>query len=193
MHMRTTQVMAFAVGGVVATLGGCAGDDDRAPTTDEQVSELRRQNPNPGVAPPGSRPFGHSYAEWSARFWKWGMEYPMDEGHPFTDDPAFDFSHRQSGEVWFWGSPGTITREVSIPEGKAIFLSMRDAECSTLEDAPFHGDTEEEQRACANWLADHLVLDDTFFCTIDGRRVKDITAYRVSSKQIHFTAPTPWM
>jgi hypothetical protein len=139
---------------------------------------------------PHSHPYGKSYAEWVAAFWKWGLEFPLD-GHPFLDDPSFDFGARQSGKVWFWAaSDGPLERTVTIPAGKALFLTLRDAECSTLEDPPFSGATEEEQRECAKFWADHIV---DVFCTIDGVPVEDFAAYRFSSPQFQFTAPTPWI
>ena len=145
---------------------------------------------DPRILPPESLPYGKTYAEWSAEFWKWGLEYPV-AGHPFLDDPSFDFSARQSGQVWFWAAPdGPLERIVTMPEGKAIFLTLRDVECSSLEAPPFFGATEQEQRDCAKFFADHIV---DLFCIIDGKPVKNLEAYRVSSPQFQFTAPSPWI
>jgi hypothetical protein len=150
-----------------------------------------RGSANPGIAPPGSKPFGQSYADWSAKLWKWALEYPVD-GHPFLD-PTFDFSARQSGQVWFWGAPsGTLSRPASIPAGKAILLSLLDSECSSLESPPFFGATAADQRACAQQFADYIV-PDSLRAEIDGRSVSEIQKYRTTSPRFHFTAPTPWL
>jgi len=45
--------------------------------------------------------------------------------------------------VWFWSAPDSaadgshLVREVSIPKGTALFLSIRDAEVSSIEEPPF--------------------------------------------------------
>lgn len=147
-------------------------------------------NTNPGVLPPDSSAFGRTYPEWVAAFWQYALSRPID-GHPFLDTPEYDFAAGQSGKVWFWSAPdGPITREVSIPAGTALFLTVRDVESSTLEEAPFFGATEEEQREIANWFADHIV---DVYVTIDGVPVKDVQNYRFDSPQFEFDAPTPWI
>jgi hypothetical protein len=113
------------------------------------------------------------------------------KGHPFLDTPEYDFAARQSGKVWFWSAPdGPITRHVTMPEGTALFLTIRDAEVSSLEEPPFFGATEQEQREGANWLADHIV---DVSVTIDGVPVKNLQDYRFDTPQFEFDAPTPWI
>ena len=145
---------------------------------------------NPGVLPPQSRAFGLSYGEWSAAWWQWFMAHPMT-GHPGVDDPAFDVSSGQQGKVWFLaGVYGTVERTISIPAGKALFIAVMNAECSSLEDVPFHGVTAKEQGDCAKFWNDH---NTDRFCEIDGEVVKGIESYRVTSPQYPFIAPTPWI
>ncbi len=38
------------------------------------------KNPNPGVLPPESHPFGKTYGEWSNAWWQWATRYR----HPIT-------------------------------------------------------------------------------------------------------------
>jgi hypothetical protein len=152
----------------------------------------RADQAQPEILPPESQPFGKSYSEWVAAFWKWLMEYPLP-GNPALEQPnPFDLSVRQSGQVWFWAAPDFGERVATLPVGKALFLTLRDVECSSLEpeDSGFHGDTEAEQQACAKFWADHIV---EVFCVIDGVAVENLQAYRFSSPQISFTAPTPWI
>lgn len=136
---------------------------------------------------------GRTYAEWSAEALKWSLELPLD-GHPALDvSPNFDVSAGQSGNVWFLGAPfGTVERTSTIPRNKALFITLANAEASSLEppESGFHGDTEAEQRAVAKFWADHIV---NVFCIIDGEPVKRIERYRVSSPQYEFTAPSPWL
>jgi hypothetical protein len=142
------------------------------------------------IVPPDAKFRGNTYPEWAAAFWQWSLALPL-EGHPFLDTPEYDFSAGQKGSVWYWSSPdGPITRTVTMPAGKALFLTIRDVETSTLEEPPFFGVTEEEQRANSEWFADHIV---DVFCVIDGKAVENLEDYRFSTPQFQFTAPTPWI
>jgi len=117
------------------------------------------------------------------------MEQPTT-GHPFVDDPSFDVSAGQSGDVWFLaGVFGTTSRSVTIPSGKALFVALVNAEASDLEGL---GGTEAERRATAEFYADHIPTS-SLFCTIDGMAVANLSSYRASSPEFAFTAPTPWI
>jgi len=141
------------------------------------------------IIQPDERYLGKTYPEWAAVFWQWMLGLPL-EGHPVVDDGLFDFSAGQSGKVWFWASPeGTITRTVTLPEGSAFFLSLRDVDTSSLEEPPFFGATYEQQRSNSVWFADHIV---DVFCTVDGVPV-DLTHFRFLTPQFEFTAPTPFI
>ena len=148
-------------------------------------------NGNPGVIPPNARPYGLTYAQWSAKFLQWGFALPV-EGHPFLGCPNPPDAG-QSGHVWFLaGGPSECA--LTVPAGKMLFSSFVGAECSSLEDpaSGFHGDTAEEQRACAKFWADHIVVSSLFY-EIDGAPVQNLARYRFASPQFEFTAPTPWV
>ena len=149
-------------------------------------------NENPGIVPPNAKFGGKSYSEWAAEFWQWAFSLPV-EGHPFLDDSTeFDLSANQpDGPVWFWAAPdGPLTRHATIPAGKALFLTLRDVDASSLEEPPFFGATEEEQREIANFFADHIV---DVFATIDGVPVENLEKYRFETDQFEFSAPSPWV
>jgi hypothetical protein len=154
-----------------------------------------KQNANALAFAPNAHPYGRSYGEWAAAFWQYAFARPV-EGHPFLDTPEYDFAAGQSGKVWFWSAPDTaadgspLVREVSIPKGAALFLTIRDVDVSSLEDPPFFGATEDEQRAGADFFADHIV---DVSVAIDGQPVEDVAAYRFSTPQFTFEAPTPWI
>ncbi len=140
---------------------------------------------NPGVYPPGSSPFGKSYGEWSAEHWKWLLSIP------YATNPANDFSgancdEGQSGQVWFLSgsfcpepptpcSNFTVTRECTVPAGKALFFPILDSECSTLEG---NGTTDAELRACAKSFQD---LGTGMTCEVDGVPIGKLQSYRVQS------------
>lgn len=143
-----------------------------------------------GVLPLGSKPYGQTYGQWSAAYWQWLFALPVD-GHPGTDSPDFDVTAGQSGHVWFLTGPfGTVQRNVTIPAGTSLFISLVNVDASTLEEPPFYGATAADQLAIANGFADYIT--DLSF-TVDGKPVANIGDFRVTSPQFTFTAPSPWL
>jgi len=140
--------------------------------------------------PSQSKPYGQSYAQWSAAWWQWLLGRPL-VGHPSIDSPDFDVTGGQSGTVWFLAAPfGTVERTIAIPHGKALFIGLIGVEASSLEEPPFYGATEPEQQAIATGFADFIV---DVSCSVDGNDVPNINQYRFLSPQYTFTAPTPWL
>jgi hypothetical protein len=143
----------------------------------------------PKVFNPNASMFGNSYSTWTAEWWKWAMELAPVANHPFNDDPGFDVTMGQSGNVWMLGTPfGTVTRTCTIPEDKSLLIGMINAEASDLEGL---GSTYAERLGTANWFADHIV-PSSLSCTVDGVPV-NVSAYRFVSPEFTFTAPTPWI
>jgi hypothetical protein len=149
---------------------------------------------NPGVFPVDSRPYGLTYGEWSARHWEWLYSLPVN-ANPIFD--TADVSAGQSGQVWFLGGTfaeqnengeivGRVTRNVTIPPGKALFFPLIDAECSTIEG---NGDNEAELRSCAEFDVS-FVVPSSLFCVIDGRSVNDLSGFAVESPLFTF-GPLP--
>lgn len=151
-------------------------------------------NPNPGVLPPNASPHGKSYPEWAAAWWQALLEFPFEDHPALSGSPEDALLTGHAGKVYFGAVPvdSGITRSATLPSGASLFLGLLNVECSSLEDPPFHGDTEAEQRACAKFFADRIVPED-LFCTIDGVPLGHLDRYRVGSPQIEFTAPTPWL
>ena len=142
---------------------------------------------NSQLFPVNSHPYGHCYSQWSAKWWKWAMQFPV-AGHPFNDDPAFDVSQNQTGQVWYLAAPfGTVVRNCNIPHNKALFVGLLTAEASNLEGL---GITFADQHANAKFNADHI---QGLTCTLDGSTVNNINSYRFASAQFSFTAPSPWI
>jgi hypothetical protein len=142
--------------------------------------------PNPGVLPPQSHPYGKTYGEWEAAWWKWAFSLPADH-HPLTDTaPA---STGQTGNVWFLGGTfitetgpggeiiGRVTRDATIPTGKALFFPLVNTEGSTAEG---NGATEAELRAYAKMSADTIV-PSSLFVQIDGRSLQGLGSFRAQS------------
>jgi len=136
-----------------------------------------------------------TYEEWSAAWWKWALELPVVSPsgvtHPFIDDPHFDVTEGQQGSVWFLGASFGADRTVTIPANKALFIGSLNVECSTLEAPPFYGGTAEERRSCARSFGD-MFIPSTLYFTINGNPV-NISAFRATSPDFKFNAPTPWI
>jgi hypothetical protein len=145
-------------------------------------------NSNPRILPPNSAPHGHTYGEWSARWWQWTVSLPQDQNPSFDETGCANGANGQLGPVWFLTGvinvSGTVTRDCTVPAGKALFFPVINTECSTLEGAPFHGDNEAELRTCAK----SFQLGD-LFAVIDGVAVQDLDRYLVESPLFTFTVP----
>jgi hypothetical protein len=142
-------------------------------------------NPNPGVMPPQSKPLGKSYGEWEAAWWQALISIPANPDHPFYVGGAFgDVKH----VLFLTGVGGSPTIPITVRPGTHLFFPMINAECSSLEPDPFHGDTEAEQRTCANGFIDNVT---GVFAEIDGRPVQNIADYRTDSPQFTINVPDP--
>jgi hypothetical protein len=143
---------------------------------------------DPGVVPPPARPYGSTYAEWSARWWQWALAIP-DARNPLKDgSDCLHVAEEQSGPVWFLG--GAIDesinaeRNCSVPAGKALFFPVINVECSTLEAPPFYGADGDALRTCV----DGFTLADAY-AEIDGVAVRGLARYFVQSPVFDFTLP----
>src|SRR6185295_2363232 len=131
----------------------CQKENSMNPGTHDNVVA---KNSNSFVFQPGAHMYGASYSVWSARWWKWDLELPL-ACHPSLDEPCFDVTAGQSGDVWFLGTPITgapVERTISIPADQALYIGTINVEASDLEAAPFYGATEDERRAIAQSFAD---------------------------------------
>jgi hypothetical protein len=130
---------------------------------------------------------GKSYGEWSAAFWQWVMEHPL-EGHPMIDDGTPEVSVGDFGKVWFLSYPfGSVELHVTIPHGTMLFIPLLNAEASDLEGL---GSTTQERLENATFLADHI---RNLSVTVDGKPVSNLDRFRVVSPEFTFSAPSPWI
>ena len=149
-------------------------------------------NPNPGVLPPNSQPYGLTYGEWSAKWWQWAVKIPASNS-PISDTTGAHCAVNQSGNVWFLagtatstaGGPG-VTRTCTVPSGKAILFPIINGECSQAEG---NGTTQAQLSACAKSLIDAVTV---VTATVDGVDLQNLTPpnspYRVQSPLYTFNA-----
>mgnify|MGYP007070991491 CR=1 FL=1 len=168
-----------ATAAVVAV--GC-GDAGYVSTGVEAASV--QANPNPGVAPIGSRPYGYSYGEWEARWWQWASRIPV-ERNPILDSTGEHCAEGQDGPVWFLaGNYGGVTRrECTVPAGKSLFFPLINGVWwQTLQDAPHTVEAMREE-------ARGFLGTPTLAATVDGRSV--LTPARYYEETPVFTSYFP--
>jgi hypothetical protein len=140
-------------------------------------------NPNSGVFPPGSNPFGATYGVWSARWWQWALGQPVPT-NPLLDTTGASCAVGQAGPVWFLAGTfggGSATRTCAIPAGKALFVPVANSFCSEEGDG-----TPEAQRACAKAFMDTAT---DLSAEVDGVSIQNLQLYRVQSPIFDLTLP----
>jgi hypothetical protein len=164
----------------------------------------------PGVIPPGAHPYGKSYGQWSAAWWQWAFQTPVNangpagEQNPLTvGSKPIDCSYGQSGKVWFLSgtlnTPANAVRSCTkpIPGEITLMFPVINAEQDNVTCPPPTPPKpttydEDQLRALAKGF------EDTAFgmsATIDGSPVTDIssaqsdTAYRVTSPLFKYAVP----
>jgi hypothetical protein len=152
------------------------------------------------IIPPQARPYGKTYGEWSAEWWKWVLRLPVT-GHPLFDSTGDNAGAGQSGPVWFLGGTYTVVysepghavgvanRTIVVPPGKALFFPILNNESDNVGVEPpmtipqLRSLTSANQDAATNMV-----------CTIDGIPVRGLangltSPYRVQSPPFRFWMP----
>jgi hypothetical protein len=141
----------------------------------------------PETFPPGSEPYGLSYREWSAEWWKWLDGIPEDRNPAADPTGAFCAENQNaSGPVWFlagtWGSKEV--RSCTIPPGKSLLISPIEAICTPVDTPGVK--TEEDMRQCTKEDQDKVNLVSV---TVDGFEIPRMTDYRFQSPLFNLTLP----
>jgi len=144
-------------------------------------------NPNPGVLPPNSSPFGRTYPEWSAAWLQWAFSQPVSTNPNFDPTGALA-NNAQSGPVFFLASvinlSGTVERTFSVPAGRAIFFPITTIEGdNACVEPPL---TMDQLRAGAAAL---LATVEELHASVDGVPLRDLPRYRVISPVFSYTLP----
>jgi hypothetical protein len=128
---------------------------------------------------PGSRPYGRSYAEWSAKWWQWICSIPR------TSNPGYDRTGErcecnQNSPVWFLvGTFEEFTyaeRRCTIPLGVGVMFPIIASEKSFAEYPQLH--TEDELVSLAREANDRV---KSAYVEIDGIAVQNIKRFRIRS------------
>lgn len=139
--------------------------------------------------PQGSRPYGKTYGEWSAEWWKWAYSLPVD-GNPLFDETGELAGEGQDGPVWFlagvFNESGTATRSAMVPTGKALLFPLINVEWDNHcppNDPPL------DESQLLEIVNQNLDMVTELSCEVDGASIPDLFSYRVTSPSFDVTFP----
>ena len=155
---------------------------------------------NPAVVPVHANAFGTTYEELAAKFWQWQFSMPVSANAVL--DTA-DCGTNQSGKVWFLAAssapfettPGVLQfvshRNCRVPNGKALFIPVINAECSTIPGDQLgpYGPVPGDLKPCSQYAAG-FIDRSKLIATVDGVPIRDLPKYQVTSPLFTF-GPLP--
>ena len=161
------------------------------------------RTPTPGIYPPGSKIFGHTYAQLSASWWRWSFQTPLHgpKGQiaqaiaPFTG--KVNCRYAQKGDVWFIAPPlnaatSPVNRTCTVPQGKALFFPVYDAWADNLN-YPGQPPTTYTSKQLRQQAAGYLANASSLTASLDGTIVADLSdlssPYRTKAPLWHYTLP----
>jgi len=174
-HLRKSIVVAAAIIGVIFGL-----------VIPSISLFVRADSINPNVYSVDDKPYGITYAQWTAKWWQWSLSIPK-EINPAGDTTGKNCMQNQNGPVWFLAGTfgGQAERSCTLPAGKAILFAPINAECSYAEYTNLK--SESELRTCAKTIQDKTTQIDV---TIDGVKIQNLDKYRIQSPLFSVTFPT---
>jgi hypothetical protein len=135
------------------------------------------------VFPPTSKPFGKTYGQWSAEWWKQAVRQTGAPGTPFAAG-AVDCAAMGTRKVVFLVGTTTssqVERSCRISQDTAILFPPINGECSQVEG---NGSTDAELRACAASLADTMT---NVRAALDGQPLTGLARFRFASPLFTFS------
>lgn len=149
------------------------------------ASPVEAGNPNKLVFPPKSHPFGKSYGEWGAAWWKWAGDFPLS-ANPITEGSGpvdyGDADDQPLGQVWFLAGTfgdGPVVRELTVPKGKALFAPIVNFVFWAPEDCGWLGIDEDDCDAAhlTEAIQDWTAANYDMTVTIDGDDLNNVGNY----------------
>jgi len=143
------------------------------------------------ILPPQSHPYGHTYAEWSARWWQWSLEQSTKNLEPVSE-PELNDGHVRflAGSLLLLaGGAASVTNHITIPDGTPLFLSILSVWDDNSGCPNFTTFTAKQMKAT---VADEWTAVTVTSCTIDGHPVAGLgnpatTDYLVLSPAFSYT------
>jgi hypothetical protein len=151
------------------------------------ISLVRADSIKPGVYSVDDKPYGLTYGQWTANFWKWMISIPQQD-NPNNDPTGEKCAINQTDPNVSYLAPtfgGVAERTCTIPSGKAILFPLLVGECNYLENPELK--TESELRVCAKQTND--AGSRSIEAVVDGVKLKNLDKYRVESQLFDLTFP----
>jgi hypothetical protein len=131
--------------------------------------------------PPDATFESKTIGEWSAEWLKWAVIIPAAQSPFFDPTGEFAAVGQPDAPVFFLGfglgfAPGTITRQIEIPEGKYLFLPLEFYEADNFNTIPPLRVTELRDQA-VGIIKDPLELH----ANLDGKAIPDLLSHRAVS------------
>jgi hypothetical protein len=123
---------------------------------------------------------GKTLAEWSAEWWQWLLIIPTNQNPVFDVDGSMAQVAQPDAPVFFLAGvvkiSGTVTRTITIPEGKFLFFPILNVEADNADVVPplSVGELRDETSA-------FFALTSELHASIDDIPVPDLFAHRVLS------------
>lgn len=166
---------------------GCVGSGEPEPEAASAQSALTESGPanvNPALYPKDARPFALSMTEWAENWWRWAYSIPLATNP--TSDPSQSCDQNQDAPVFFLTS--SDTGKNIVPRDKPIGVAL----ASLMADYPCPDPT--YKPAAGQSLYDFLLpqakapQDEvaSIDATLDGKPLKDLLGYRVTSKELFY-------
>ena len=136
----------------------------------------------PRAIPPKSKPYGKTYGEWSAAWWRYVVSYPLDI-NPLNDPTGANCGMGQSGPVFFLvGTTGgaAVRDECVVPVGKAVLFPL----VNFFGGVPEDGATPQDARDLISMVTNYI---DELFVTVDGVPLSNLWEYRFASPDFSYT------
>jgi hypothetical protein len=143
-------------------------------------------NANPAVYSIDDKPYGLTYGQWTANFWKWVISIPQ-QNNPNNDPTGAKCAINQNDpNVWYLAPTfgGAAERTCTIPKGRAILFPLLAGECNPVENPALK--TDSLLRTCA---AQGNEGSRSMDAIIDGVKIKNLENYRIQSPFFAVTFP----
>lgn len=136
--------------------------------------------------PPNSAPFGFTFGEWTANWWRWLLEQPPDNNPCYDRTGEKSANNQNYPNVWFLAGTfsGSVKRSCIVPASKALLVPVINYGCSFADEPELKTESDLFLRAKSE-------IDDIteMEASLDGIEFVDLNKYRVRSPIFEVTLP----
>lgn len=133
------------------------------------------------VYPIYSKPYGHSYVQWSIMWWQWLLSIPKQTSPAMDLTGQYVSLNQTDRDVFFlsqtFGNLESVpTRKAIVPSGKAIFMPI----INWISVTPDDGTNDMELQETAKRKIDTVAVQELQL-SVDDRKLEGFKDYRVTS------------